>query len=138
MKELHQVKIRSGFVTNSSSTNFLIISKEQLSKEYLLDKLGFSRNSKLLITGKGLVDNILIGIDNGVRYHNLDEINYDFLLETFGEESAKKYLELEKQGYFTYVGYTQSDDEYITSFMTTDSFLINDKDFYMNGLNCMW
>jgi len=29
-----------GFITNSSSTNFLIISKEELTEEYLFEKLG--------------------------------------------------------------------------------------------------
>ena len=33
--------IRDGFVTNSSSTNFMIISKEKLSSSYLYEKLGF-------------------------------------------------------------------------------------------------
>ena len=33
--------IRDGFVTNSSSTNFMIISKEKLSSSYLYEKSGF-------------------------------------------------------------------------------------------------
>ena len=36
------------------------------------------------------------------------------------------------------MGHTNSDDDYLTSFMTMDNFLIDDKDFYMNGLNCVW
>ena len=35
------MKIRMGFITNSSSTNFLIISKEELTEDYLFKKLGF-------------------------------------------------------------------------------------------------
>ena len=34
------MKIRMGFITNSSSTNFLIISKNELTAEYLFKKLG--------------------------------------------------------------------------------------------------
>lgn len=132
------MKIRSDFVTNSSSTNFLIISKEELNSDYLLKKLGFTPDSGILNTGYTLVDDILRGTEKGLRWFDFDEINYDVILEAFGEESAKKYLELDKQGFFTYVGYTSSDDDYITSFMTMDNFLIDDKDFYMNGLNCVW
>ena len=73
-----------------------------------------------------------------MRWFDFDEIDYDAILEVFGEESAKKYLELNKRGFFTYVGHTSSDDDYLTSFMTMDNFLIDDKDFYMNGLNCVW
>lgn len=132
------MKIRSGFVTNSSSTNFLIISKEQLTYEYLLDKLGFTPNSEILDTGYVLAEDILKGVNEGLRWFQFDKIDYDAILEAFGEESAKKYLELDKRGFFTYVGHTSSDDDYITSFMTMDNFLIDDDDFYMNGLNCVW
>lgn len=135
---MSKMKIRSDFVTNSSSTNFLIISKEELNSDYLLKKLGFTPDSGILNTGYTLVDDILRGTEKGLRWFDFDEINYDVILEAFGEESAKKYLELDKQGFFTYVGYTSSDDDYITSFMTMDNFLIDDKDFYMNGLNCVW
>lgn len=135
---MSKMKIRSDFVTNSSSTNFLIISKEELNSDYLLKKLGFTPDSGILNTGYTLVDDILRGTEKGLRWFDFDEINYDVILKAFGEESAKKYLELDKQGFFTYVGYTSSNDDYITSFMTMDNFLIDDKDFYMNGLNCVW
>ena len=35
--------IRDGFVTNSSSTSFIIISKKQLTGEYLAEKLGVKK-----------------------------------------------------------------------------------------------
>ena len=41
------MKIRMGFITNSSSTNFLIISKEELTEEYLFEKLGFIKDGML-------------------------------------------------------------------------------------------
>lgn len=132
------VKIRSGFVTNSSSTNFLIISKEELTTEYLLQKLGFRQDSRILNSGYTFVEEILEGTKSGLRWFDFDEIDYNAILKVFGEESAKKYLELSKRGFFTYVGHTNSDDDYLTSFMTMDNFLIDDKDFYMNGLNCVW
>jgi hypothetical protein len=132
------MKVRSGFVTNSSSTNFLIISKEELTTEYLMKKLGFAPNSKLLNTGYSLAKDILNGAHSGLRWFNFDEINYEAVLEVFGEESAKKYLELDKQGFFTYLGHTNSDDDYLTAFMTMDNFVIDDKDFYMDGINCVW
>lgn len=100
--------------------------------------MGFTPDSKILNTGYILVDDILNGKKTGMRWFDIDEINYDVILKAFGQESAKKYLELDKRGFFTYVGYISSDDDYITSFMTMDNFLIDDKDFYMNGLNCMW
>ena len=47
--------IRDGFVTNSSSTNFMIISKEELSSDYLLEKLGFRKGSSISAAAFSLV-----------------------------------------------------------------------------------
>ena len=93
------MKIREGFVTNSSSTNFLIISKKEL---------------------------------------DADDINYNVVMEIFGQESADKYKELNEKGFHTYIGYTSSDDDCLTAFMTVDNFIIDKKDFYMNGESCVW
>lgn len=132
------MKIRSGFVTNSSSTNFLIISKEELTEEYLLKKLGFTDSSPIINSGHLLVSELMRGIENGVRWYDIPEINYDAVLDIFGRESAEKYLKLNKKGFFAYVGHTNSDDECLAAFLTMDHFEIDNHDFYMNGLNCVW
>lgn len=130
--------IRDGFVTNSSSTNFMIICREELTKDYLLNKLGFKNDSKLLGVGTSLIDDIISATNDALRWFGIDDIGYDFILDKFGKESADKYIELSAKGYHTYVGRTNSDDDYLTSFMTMDSFIIDQKDFYMDGKNCGW
>ncbi len=132
------MKIRDGFVTNSSSTNYIIISKKELTHDYLYKKLGFSKSSKILSLGSDLTTDLLSGTESGVRWFDVEKIDYDTVLEIFGEETAKKYKELTQKGFYTYLGHINSDDSCLTSFMTTDRFEIVDKDFYMNGLNCGW
>lgn len=130
--------IRDGFVTNSSSTNFMIISKEELSSDYLLEKLGFRKGSSISAAAFSLVDDIVSATKSGVRWFEFDQINYENILKIFGKESAEKFKKMSKKGYHTYIGHTNSDDDYLTSFMTTDSFVIDEKDFYMDGKNCGW
>jgi len=132
------MKIREGFVTNSSSTNFLIVSKKELDADYLIRKLGFKKNSKLHHAGEELAQSILSGVTYGPRYFKVDEIDYNVVLKIFGQESADKYRELNGKGFHTYIGYTNSDDDYLTAFMTVDHFIIDKKDFYMNGESCVW
>lgn len=130
------MKIRMGFITNSSSTNFLIISKEELTEEYLLKKLGFVQGGVLEEQGRQLCSSIMDAINGGLRYYDYDTPTYESIKEVFGDKSAMIFER--KEGYHAYWGYTSSDDSPITQFFTTDSFEIEDKDFYLNGRACMW
>lgn len=130
--------IRDGFVTNSSSTNFLIISKEELTVDYLYQKLGFLENSPIESTGRQFCQEIINGTQNGVRWFEVDEINYDSVLEIFGKKSADKYKKLSRKGYTAYIGHTGSDESYLTIHFTLDNFELDEKDIYINGLNCVW
>lgn len=130
------MKIRMGFITNSSSTNFLIISKEELTEEYLFKKLGFVQGGVLEEQGRQLCHSIMRAINGGVRYYDYDTPNYESIKEVFGDKSAAQFKT--KKGYHAYWGYTSSDDYPITQFFTTDSFEIEEKDFYLNGRACVW
>ena len=131
------MKIRTGFITNSSSTNFLIISKEELTEEYLFEKLGFVEGGKLAEQGHVLCEEIMSGVDRGgIRYFDYDTPSYENILEIFGPKAADKFQKM--QGAHTYWGYTSSDQTPMTQFFTTDSFEIEEKNFYLNGRSCVW
>ena len=132
------MKIRTGFVTNSSSTNFLIVSKEELSQKYLTKKLGFVKNTKFGCLSSDLVINIIDGTKRGPRYRNIDIIDYDAVVKLFGNEVAERFKQLEAKGFHAYIGYTNSDDDCLSAYMTVDSFVIDKKDFYMYGEHCIW
>ena len=132
------MKIRIGFVTNSSSTNFLILSKEEITEEYLYKKLGFVESSMLEAPARELCRNIIDGTYMGVRHFEWEEITFENIQKTFGKDAADKYKIYMKKGFHPYVGYTRSDDSIFTGFFTTDSFEIEEKDIYLNGRSCMW
>lgn len=130
------MKIRTGFITNSSSTNFLIISKEELTADYLFQKLGFIRGGKLEAKGRELCSEILDGADGHLRYYNYETPSFDSILEVFGPKAADYYKKM--KGAHVYWGYTNSDGCTFTQFFTTDSFEIEEKNFYLNGRSCVW
>ncbi len=130
------MKIRTGFITNSSSTNFLIISKKELTPDYLFNKLGFVQGGKLEKMGRELCDEIISGTERGLRYYELDSITFERVLEIFGPKAADRFNKM--RGAHVYLGYTNSDESVFTQFFTTDSFEIEKKDFYINGRSCVW
>ena len=69
------MKIREDFVTNSSSTNFMIISKEELTTDYLIEKLGIKKKSKFLNIGYSLARDIINATTSGVRWHDVEQID---------------------------------------------------------------
>ena len=125
------MKIRNGFVTNSSSTNFIIISKKEITIDFLFDKLGFKKGTPCEEMGWELCENL---------YYRPDEeaLNFEDISKDFGMETANKWKCLTEKGYYSLRGCTSSDNDTLTSFFTMDSFEINEKDFYINGKNCIW
>ena len=93
------MKIRMGFITNSSSTNFLIISKEELTEDYLFKKLGFVQGGVLEEQGRQLCNSILDAINSGLRYYSYDMPTYETIKEVFGDKSAMLYKKNKKSCY---------------------------------------
>ena len=132
------MKIRTGFVTNSSSTNFLIMSKEELTPEFLFRKLGFKKGSIIERQAMELCENIVDGTKRGPNYYDVSEFDKETINRFFGFDTSEKFEKYKKKGFFSYIGYTNSDDSTLTGFFTTDTFEIEQKGFYLNGRNCIW
>lgn len=130
------MKIRTGFVTNSSSTNFLVLSKEELTEDFLFKKLGFVEGGVLEQHGRALCEDLVRAADGRLRYYDYTVPTYETIKEVFGEKSANAFAQ--REGFHAYWGYTNSDDATMTSFFTMDSFEIDEKDFYLNGRACVW
>jgi hypothetical protein len=132
------MKIRIGYVTNSSSTNFLILSKKELTQEYLFKKLGFKKGSIIEQYALDLCENIINGTYRGLRYFDFEEMNYENVKQVFGEDTAEKYKKYKEKGFHSYMGYTSSDEDTLTSFFTTDTFELEENGIYINGRSCVW
>ena len=132
------MKIRIGYVTNSSSTNFLILSKKELTPEYLFKKLGFKKGSIIEQYALDLCENIINGTYRGLRYFDFEEMNYENVKQVFGEDTAEKCKKYKEKGFHSYMGYTSSDEDTLTSFFTTDTFELEENGIYINGRSCVW
>ena len=124
--------IRKGFVTNSSSTNYIIISKKELTPESLAEALGVNKDSILYSNVLKLTDELING-HFGFRNAQGDLIE-DQIEYLFGEDAKREYLKAEENGNEIVCGYIYDDDP-INAGFAQDCYKIKTKDFYINFTN---
>ena len=130
--------IRDGFVTNSSSTSFIIISKKKLTGEYLAKKLGVKPNAPNYYAILDLCKEMIEEGTRGFYHYSYEETNYELVKELFGEETAKKYEKLSKKGYNIYCGSISSDNTDIETALCLDCFKMEGKKIYMDASENVW
>lgn len=123
------MKIRKGFVTNSSSTNFLIISKQEINLEYLINKMTDGKSS---IFDEEIKELCITMMD---RIECVKTIKKEDVQEKFGIQVEKIYESFKKDGCFIYIGSTEDSDPGLASFFALYPMEIKTDDFYLNALN---
>lgn len=128
------MKIKSDFITNSSSTCFILISPGEFTKSAFFNAAGLANDSLLAQYFSDL-------------YHLLEKNkqNMDEYLEhrPWKKEGMSDDLmariELAKRvGHFVYMGNLSSDGDESESFFCQDSFIIDGNDIYIDALECVW
>lgn len=85
------MKIRKGFVTNSSSTNFIIISKQEITFSYLFEQLTSNK--------KSIFDEEIRKLCNFIidKIEKIDEPNINELQDEYGMQVLSIYNKIKKK-----------------------------------------
>jgi hypothetical protein len=137
------MKIRAGFVSNSSSTSFLIISKGSFTKEQLLRLMGADAKSPMHELFEQLYEELVAGVDKIIE---LDTVRADaqwkYLMgpreERLSERMIQKLEAYRKKGWKAYYGHLDSESNPVQTFFCMDSFEEENDEIYFNGLECAW
>lgn len=134
------MRIRAGFVTNSSSTSFLIISRDELEEGAFLELMGVDSDSPVA----GLFRELFCDVIGASQYIDLSQVDRRTSPSDWFDDnrlSATMITRLEAaadQGLKAYFGYLSSDNNPVQTFFCTDAFEVENEQIYFNYLECAW
>ncbi len=137
------MKIRTDFVTNSSTTAFMIIDSGELSKADLFELAGVQSSSPLAPVFDALFDLLE---EKATPISEYPEFNpsggdkglYVFIRSLFSERAAEKALKASREGKRILLGRLSSDNNEVETFFCCDCFELENDRVYFNALNCVW
>ncbi len=140
------MKIRAGFVSNSSSTSFLILAAEDLTEENFFELMGVNPKSPLADIFRELHEALLDGAGTPVDLQKIDDsVPVTEWLDGLGDERSpisprmvEKLLDAKKRGLKVYHGNLDTESSQAECFFCCDSFETENEKFYFNALECAY
>lgn len=134
------MRVRAGFVSNSSSTSFLIITRDELEEGAFLELMGVAPDSPIADLFRELFSDVV----ESSRYVDLARVDTRvspatwFDTDRLSPAMIARLQQAVGRGLKAYFGRLSSDNTAVQSFFCTDAFELENERIYFNCLECTW
>jgi len=134
------MKVKTDFITNSSTTNFIVMSQGVPTLQTFLRAVGISQESMFLDVFIHLFKCFKDDLTPGLRYakrfgcSTVDE----FVEKHFSKDTLARVKDAEAKGYDIYIGDLASDNDAIETLFCCDSFVIDSGKLVIDATEDAW
>jgi hypothetical protein len=126
------------FVSNSSSTSFVYIAKEMISKEDFLHAAGVSADSPVAPLFENMFRQLKSSIERGDTLQSTEEVNALESSLSFTPEVLDRMRDAIKQGQIVTTGSLSSEECLAESVLCMEIFQIESERFFINAYENYW
>ena len=134
------MKVKTDFITNSSSTNFIVMSQGVPTLQSFFRAIGISQESMFLDIFVHLFKCFKKDLNPGLQYakrYGCSTID-EFVEKNFSKDTLDRVKEAEAKGYDIYIGDLHSDNDVIETLFCCDSFVIDSGKLVIDATEDAW